>query len=319
MAPAPTAPSSPLWRPSQKSAPRRPDCGAGAGRRRSGRRRTVCWYPDSRSLCGPRSSTGSGEHDPNALPHLDPEAAAAGWCAWSWRRLRPAYGRRGCCQRKHAPKVAGDHDPAALHAVDVDAGHKAWPREGEKLESAEQADLEGAGVKQEDGGGRQRQKRDLAAHPADRLAGPEQNEVKVSPEPSAQQPVDQRRPASSTPTEQFISWGRRPPPRLGVPHRRAKSRSGPPDSYKCGLPRPQEPRHSYKRGVLGAARNCAVVQMRRSDRGQGPLRHLHRLSTDIPHQAPGRRWCQASPDTNSELRPGRYRRGSSSNTRGRGA
>ena len=88
------------------------------------------------------------------------------------------------CQRDRAPDVAGHEDRPAADAVDNDAGREAEEQERGELDGAERADREGARVERLDREQRQRQQADLAPQLADRLGGPQPDEVRVAEERS---------------------------------------------------------------------------------------------------------------------------------------
>ena len=81
-------------------------------------------------------------------------------------------------------EVRDDEDRSAAQAVDPDAGRQCKQQKRQELDRAEHRDLERARIEHEDGGERQRQRRNLRADLADRLPGPQLQEVAVTPEAS---------------------------------------------------------------------------------------------------------------------------------------
>ena len=89
-------------------------------------------------------------------------------------------------RREHGgpSEVGHDQDRSAAQAVDPDARRQREQEEGEEVDGAERCHLERARVEDEDRRQRDRELRYLRAELADRLAGPELEEVAVTPQPA---------------------------------------------------------------------------------------------------------------------------------------
>ena len=85
-------------------------------------------------------------------------------------------------EQHRAGRVAGDEDRPAAQAVDPDAGGQREEDERQEAEHAEQRELDRRGVQLVGGEQRDREGRDRRAELADRLSGPELEEVGVAPE-----------------------------------------------------------------------------------------------------------------------------------------
>ena len=82
------------------------------------------------------------------------------------------------CDR--TPQIAHDEDGTSTEAVDPDAGRQAEEHEWKELEGVEQTELERRDPQTQSRHDRHREDRDLRPEDADRLAGPEFQEVGVS-------------------------------------------------------------------------------------------------------------------------------------------
>ena len=115
-------------------------------------------------------------------------------------------------ERQPAADVRDDEDRAAPQAVDPDARRQREEQERQELGHSDGRHLERAGIEDEDRGERDRELRDLRSDQADRLGGPELQEVRVPPEPAVRPEAThaarrRRRPACR-------SWA--PAPRLAA-------------------------------------------------------------------------------------------------------
>ena len=90
-------------------------------------------------------------------------------------------------EARNSPRheVRDDEDRTTAQPVDPDAGRQREEEERQELDGSQQRDLERARVEHEHRRQRQRQRRHLRADLADRLAGPELQEVGVTPQPAA--------------------------------------------------------------------------------------------------------------------------------------
>ena len=92
-------------------------------------------------------------------------------------------GDRDRDQRDGSTEVADDQDRAAVEPIHPDAGRQAEQDERQELDRADEAELERRDLQEERGDQRDGQRADLRAELADRLAGPELQEVGMAQEP----------------------------------------------------------------------------------------------------------------------------------------
>jgi hypothetical protein len=85
---------------------------------------------------------------------------------------------------ERASHVADDQDRPSREPVDPDTGREGEQQERQLLEDGQRRDGEGARMEDVDRRQRQREQRELRAELADRLPGPELEEVPVAPEPT---------------------------------------------------------------------------------------------------------------------------------------
>ncbi len=98
------------------------------------------------------------------------------------RQRVEGVGDRDGNEEQSACEVAEHEDRPAAQPVDPDAGGKADEQEGQELDDAQRGHLECRCVQHVDCHERQGQQADLRAELADRLGGPELEEVRVPPE-----------------------------------------------------------------------------------------------------------------------------------------